>query len=119
MNVKLHLRSGRVLTIDTAKTVLRLKDTMRAKTCDCPGCGGACKDKRKSKDQELVATEVQTPGADLIRAQLEIWKESKAMTEQAIGAAIPSARPELERLLQNQTIKISQLEDELFRLVKV
>lgn len=105
MSVIVHLHScdGRVVTYDSAKHHLRKK------THDC-ACQGM-KD-RATKDQEMEGT----PGASRLRFVLDIWKQSQAMTEQAIASAIPSDRPALQRLLQNQTIKISQIEDELFRL---
>lgn len=95
MSVVLHIhrRNGRVVTLDSAKP------PRRKKTHDC-----AC----QSRDQ--------TPGADRLRQALEIWKQSLAMTQAEIDAAIPADRPPLQRILQNQTIRISQIEAELFRL---
>ena len=103
MGVKLHIhRSGRIFTVDTAKPA---PPPQRKKTHDC-ACQGM-KD-RNVRDE--------TPGADTIRAALAIWKQSLAMTQAEVQAATPSDQPALNRILQNQTIKISQLEDELFRL---
>jgi hypothetical protein len=137
MNVKLHLRSGRVLTIDTARPVLR-KAAPRAKTCDCADCGGTCKDAAKKtldagevrqKLNELMkffslsgdaaqdeAVRDQTPGIDRIRQSLADWQEEQKITQAEIDAAIPAAVPALNRILQNQIIRIKQLEMELFRL---
>jgi t-SNARE complex subunit (syntaxin) len=112
---------------------------MRAKVRDCPGCGGKCKDTAKTidagevrqklnelmkffslsgdaaKDGEEVVEE-RTPGIDRIRQSLADWQEEQKITQAEIDAAIPSAVPALNRILQNQIIRIKQLEMELFRL---
>ena len=100
MSVIVHVyRNGRVATVGAAKPA----SPKQVHDCACQHMG----DK---------ATKDQTPGADRLRFVLDIWKQSKAMTENEIAAAQPADRPALQRLLQNQTIKISQIEDELFRL---
>jgi hypothetical protein len=98
----IHRRNGRVLTFDSAKASLRVK------VKDCPGCGGTCKG----------AVHDQTPGVERLRQSLADWQEEQRITQAEIAAAIPSARPALERILQNQTIRIKQLEMELFRLAR-
>jgi hypothetical protein len=134
MSVILHLHrpNGRVLTFDSAKPALR------AKVRDCPGCGGACKDAKKTVDAGEVKQKLhelmqffslsgdaaqdgeevrdQTPGIDRIRQSLADWQEEQKITQAEIAAAIPAAVPALNRILQNQTIRIKQLEMELFRL---
>jgi hypothetical protein len=129
MGVKLHIhRSGRDFTVDTAKPA---PSPQPKKTHDCACHMMKAKDgetQQKLKElmqffgldakgfKDVLTTRDQTPGVDRIKQSLDDWREEQRITQAEIDAAIPSAKPALQRILQNQTIRIKQLEMELFRL---
>jgi hypothetical protein len=127
MIVSVHMRDGRVQTFGSAKP----RQYAKAHDCACQSMkGGVTKDgETQQKLKELMQffgldakgfkdalTGDQTPGVDRIQSSLDDWREEQRITQAEIEAAIPAAKPALQRILQNQTIRIKQLEMELFRL---